>query len=247
MNRVIRNIVMVFIFIFLPVQLLSEVLFDFETGAVFTGYNDVRIPGDSGTKFSLSDDLDADPAYFYRVSAGYLIGEKHYLGLLAAPLTVKSSGVIDKDITFAGKTFAAGEKVEGTFMFNSYRLTYRYNGFRMGNLSGGIGFTGKIRHASIKLRSDTGESEKKNTGFVPIINFMLRWDFASPLGFLVEGDALASPQGRAEDILFAFTWRINDNIQARAGYRLLEGGADNDEVYTFSMFNYAIAGITVRF
>lgn len=33
---------------------------DTETGAVFTGYNDVAIPGDNGTRFSLSDDLNAD-------------------------------------------------------------------------------------------------------------------------------------------------------------------------------------------
>ena len=224
-----------------------SMLLDVETGMVFTGYNDVRIPGDTGTKFSLSDDLDADPVWFYRISPGLVFGEKHYLGALIAPFTVKSSGVLKEDVTFAGKTFTTGEKVDAVFMFNSYRLTYRYNGFKRGNLSGGIGFTGKIRHASIKIKSDTQESEKKNVGFVPIINFMLRWDFAQPFGFLVEGDALAAPQGRAEDILFALTWNINDKVQAKAGYRILEGGADNDEVYTFSMFHYAVAGVAVRF
>jgi hypothetical protein len=27
----------------------------------------------------------------------------------------------------------------------------------------------------------------------------------------------------------------------------LEGGADNDEVYTFAFFHYAVAGVRVRF
>ena len=30
---------------------------DAESGAAFTGYNDVQIPADTGTRFSLADDL----------------------------------------------------------------------------------------------------------------------------------------------------------------------------------------------
>jgi hypothetical protein len=29
------------------------------------------------------------------------------------------------------------------------------------------------------------------------------------------------------------------------GYRILEGGADNDEVYNFALFHYAAVGVTV--
>jgi len=32
-----------------------------------------------------------------------------------------------------------------------------------------------------------------------------------------------------------------------AGYRILEGGADNEEVYTFSLFHYLVAGVETRF
>lgn len=35
----------------------AQALFDIETGIFFTGYNDVRIPGDKGTLFSLKNDL----------------------------------------------------------------------------------------------------------------------------------------------------------------------------------------------
>ena len=33
----------------------------------------------------------------------------------------------------------------------------------------------------------------------------------------------------------------------RAGYRILEGGADNDEVYNFALFHYASMGISYAF
>jgi hypothetical protein len=31
------------------------------------------------------------------------------------------------------------------------------------------------------------------------------------------------------------------------GYRFVEGGADNDEVYNFALINYASAGVVVSF
>ena len=49
------------------------------------------------------------------------------------------------------------------------------------------------------------------------------------------GDALAAPQGRAEDVLAALTYGKSDKFRIKIGYRILEGGADNDEVYTFSL------------
>jgi hypothetical protein len=33
----------------------------------------------------------------------------------------------------------------------------------------------------------------------------------------------------------------------RVGYRLLEGGADVDEVYTFALLHYAVGGLALRF
>ena len=46
---------------------------DFESGSVFPGYNDVRIPGNSGTLFSLTDDLATRASLFLRVRAGHLV------------------------------------------------------------------------------------------------------------------------------------------------------------------------------
>jgi len=53
-------------------------------------------------------------------------------------------------------------------------------------------------------------------------------------GSLHTGYALAGSRGRAEDVLFAVTFDAQAATKLFAGYRLLEGGADNTEVYTFS-------------
>jgi hypothetical protein len=73
------------------------------------------------------------------------------------------------------------------------------------------------------------------------------WKFNNRFNFLLEGDALAAPQGRAEDILAAFIVRVFDQIDFKLGYRILEGGADNDEVYNFALIHYACLGAKIYF
>ena len=80
-----------------------------------------------------------------------------------------------------------------------------------------------------------------------LINFRLLWKVNEKFGLLLDGDALAAPQGRAEDVLIAATYKLSGNFGIRAGYRFLEGGADNDEVYNFALFHYASFGISYTF
>lgn len=218
---------------------------DLESGIVSTGYNDIRIPGNTGTFFSLKNDLIPDPDVFVRVRISYTIKSRHTLSLLYAPLNISSGGSIPENVLFEGVEFPANTRLTGDYKFNSYRLTYRYLIVNKPRLEFGLGFTAKIRDASISLKTSNLTSEKTNVGFVPIINFRLLWKLDDKFGFLLDGDALAAKQGRAEDVLAAATYRISEKLRIRAGYRLLEGGADNDEVYNFALFHYASLGLSL--
>jgi hypothetical protein len=226
-------------------SLNGQALFDIETGAVATGYNNVRIPGDKGTLFSLKNDLISKTEGFFRLRASYTIKSRHTLSLLYAPLETSSRGKVPNEIVFEGVAFPANTDLKGTYKFNSYRLTYRYEIVLKPKIEFGLGFTAKIRDAKISLASSGLESGKANVGFVPIINFRVLWKPVEKFGLLLEGDALAAPQGRAEDVLIAATYRISDRFGFKAGYRILEGGADNDEVYNFALFNYASVGLLI--
>jgi hypothetical protein len=226
-------------------SLKGQASFDLETGVVGTGYNNIRIPGDQGTLFSLKDDLHSKTEIFYRLRANYTIKSRHTLSILYAPLETNSNGKVPFDIIFEGVTFPSNTDIEGTYKFNSYRLTYRYEIVIKPKFELGLGFTAKIRDARIALSSSTLKSEKTNVGFVPIINFRMLWKPYEKFGLLLEGDALAAPQGRAEDVLFAATYRVSERLGLKAGYRILEGGADNDEVYSFALFNYASVGLFI--
>jgi hypothetical protein len=225
----------------------AQASIDLESGAVFTGKNDVRIPGNQGTLFSLKDDLVSKTAFFYRIRLSYTIKSRHTISLLYAPLETKSEGSVSRDILFEGVIFPANAELKGTYKFNSYRLTYRYDFVKKPGFEFGLGLTGKIRDAKIALASSGLASEKTNIGFVPLINFRLLWNIDDNFGLLLDGDALAAPQGRAEDVLVAATYKLSDGFGIRAGYRILEGGADNDEVYNFSLFHYASVGLTYTF
>jgi hypothetical protein len=185
----------------------AQALIDFETGVVYTGYNNVRIPGNQGTLFSLKNDLTPKGEFFYRLRLNYTIRSRHTISLLYAPLETKSEGNVTNDILFEGVVFPANTDIIGTYKFNSYRLTYRYEIVQKSRFQFGLGFTAKIRDAKIALSSFGLASEKTNVGFVPIINFRLLWNINNKFGILLDGDALAAPQGRAEDVLIAATYK----------------------------------------
>lgn len=243
-----KKFIIVLIFTLICSQtLFSQLAVDAENGIIGTTYNNIRVPGDTGTRFSLCDELEDDVQYFYRLRLNYTLKQKHFFSLLYAPLTIESSGRFEKDVIYRDAVFLSGTDIKASYTFNSYRLTYRYEWIINKNFESGIGFTAKIRDAEIELKNEDDSAGKSNIGFVPIINFRAMYKYNELFGLLLEGDALAAPQGRAEDVLAALTWNYNDNLQLKAGYRILEGGADNDEVYTFSLINYAVLGFIYTF
>lgn len=224
----------------------SQIGLDFETGLIQSGYNNVQIPGDLGTRFSLSEDLKSEAPLFFRFRLNYALNDKSTLSLLIAPFTIRSTGQSNNTIRFHEAEFPADTDLDAVFRFNSYRLTYIREFVNRESFEFDLGLTGKIRDAKIGLKSGTLESVKKNVGFVPLIYFRLHWTMTPSFGLLLSGDALAAPQGRAEDVLAALTYGKSDRFRMKIGYRILEGGADNEEVYTFSLFHYFVVGLTIQ-
>jgi len=219
---------------------------DFESGAAFTGYNDVEIHNGDATQFSLASDLDPAPVWYYRLRLGVDLN-RHAFSLLYAPLRVVSRGDAPGDISFAGETFAEGSPLEGIYIFNSYRLTWSYTLVDTPALRFAAGATGKVREASISLKTAGRESESTNLGVVPLIHLDFLWRFAPAWAFQVAGDGLAVPQGRAEDFQAALVFTPREDVDLKLGYRILEGGSDASSVYTFALFHYLTAGIRCRF
>lgn len=223
---------------------------DVETGMAIPGYNDAMIPNDDNhDEFSLQDDLNLKSALFTRLNIHWRPHPKHQISLLAAPLTLKGEGEFDRQIRYRDETFFAGEPIDVSYRFDSYRLQYRYIFDKpvLGFIRS-IGAAGKIRDAEIKL-STTGNkaATKSNTGFVPLLIVDLGYSYRPDLDFVLEAEGLVSPYGRAEDVFLGAVYNLKDNLDVKAGYRLWEGGADADEAYTFAAVHYGVLGFIVRF
>jgi hypothetical protein len=214
-----------------------------ETGAVFVGRNDARIPGDSGTRFSLRRLQGSGGAPYLRLEYLQRLRPGHGLRLLYAPLQLERTGTPEAPIRFAGTDFASGAPTQAQYRFSSYRATY-FSEFRRGRVDGRIGLTLKVRDARIRLAQPDRAAADSNVGLVPLLYL----SGAAPLGggwtLSADCDGLAAPQGRAFDASVRVTRAVAPNLRAYLGYRTLEGGADNDRVYSFAWLHYASVGLT---
>ena len=242
-----KRFLLIFFSIFIFSFVKSQLILDLESGVAAFGYNDVRISGSEGTQFSLSTDFKNKVSPFFRARVQYNIGKRHSVLALYAPLTIKSNGIFQKDIYFQDVIFKAGYITNSTWKFNSYRLTYQYNIIVKEKILFAVGLTAKIRDAKIALSNSDMSAEKTNLGIVPLIRFYADWKVVKKMHLILDGDALVAKQGRAEDILLAIGYDPIERLSIKLGYRLLEGGADNDEVYNFSSVNYAAIGASWTF
>lgn len=240
-----KRIILLIFFVSTYNLLYSQLFVRAESGIVFPSYNDVAIPGNTGTKFSLKDDLKVNPRPFFRLNLIYE-SKKHHINLLYAPLSFNSEGQFNEAISFQDYIFPANTELEGFYKFNSYRLTYRYKFVTTDKLEFGFGISGKIRDAEIKLSDNTHNESKTDLGFVPLFSMHIHYFVNENFKINLEGEALGAKQGRAEDFILSLNYKINENIHTFIGYRVLEGGSDGSSVYTFAWFNYYTLGINIK-
>lgn len=220
---------------------------EIEAGPVWQTRNDVRIPNNaSGTRFSLRRLAGSGPWPAARVYLSWRLGERQEFRLLAAPLTIVETGTLPGPVSFAGADYAAGTATQGTYTFNSYRLTYRYRIHDGARWTWWIGLTAKIRDAKIELRQGATSSSKTDLGFVPLLHVAADRRLSPHWRLRLDADALAGGPGRAEDVSLKAAYDIGRWTLA-AGYRTVEGGADVDAVYAFAWLHYAVVSAAVNF
>lgn len=218
-----------------------------EAAAAWQSLNDQAVPGDGGTRFALTD-FGKGPFPAFRVYFGGRIDERREWRVLYAPFEVSLNGRLGKDVNYQGRTFQKGVDTDAKYKFNSYRVTYAYNMDPVNDWKWSLGFTGKIRDAEVRL-SQSGVSESKsNVGFVPLLHVNATKDLGVDWKFKFDMDGLMAPQGRAFDIaLFIERKFETEGRNLLAGYRMVEGGADNDAVYNFAWFHYLTVGLKQDF
>lgn len=212
--------------------------------AASQGRNTVQVPNDAtGTRFALDSITGSGPYLAPRVELSAPLGERSEWRVLLAPLSLAEAGSTAQAIRFQGASFAPGA-VDARYQFNSWRASWRWRWIDREDLTVKVGFTAKIRDASIRLRQGSRSAEKENTGFVPLLHGTFERSLGS--GWSLDGDidALAGGPGYAIDAGLRISREIAPGWSLGASLRFLDGGADNDEVYAFARFTSA--GLVIR-
>ena len=218
-----------------------------EFGAIQQNYNNVQIPSDSGTRFSLNDFTGTNALSFYRLELSYDLNAEQQLRILYAPLRYTKNTVLDTTINFDGSTFTAGKNTAGTYQFNSYRISYRYKFLNNPEWQWYVGGTLKVRDAEIALQQDTASANNANIGLVPLVNLYGEYHPTDNWQVTFDFDGLVGPQGYALDFGVKAEYKLDKNWYLGGGLRVLDGGADNDTIYNFAQFNYTFISTGYRF
>ncbi len=219
---------------------------DLETGAAWQLRNDFAVPGTEGTRLSI-DEADRGPFLAARATLWAELGERSSLRLVAAPFRAKATLTPESAVEFDGATFAAGEPLDATWVFDSWRLSYVWRFRSSGPVSFRAGLTAKVRDARIELAQGGFSKAKSNTGFVPLLYGGVRWQMTPRLAFDLEADGAAASQGRAVDVAARVEANVSPGVDLFLGARTLEGGVDGDEVYSFAWLAYGVGGVSIRF
>ncbi|MFM9873169.1 MAG: hypothetical protein ACKVQS_06855 [Fimbriimonadaceae bacterium] len=220
---------------------------DFEIGAAYLSRNDVRIPGDMGTKFSFGDLIGKGRVLTARIDLTFERGTGPGWRVLYAPLVASGSGEFGSAVDFEGTTFAAGVPTDGRYQFNSYRATYR-NRWKQGPTSDWrIGGTLKVRDAEVRISQGGVTRSNKNVGFVPLLHVYGEERLGDRWLFTFDFDGLAAPQGRAFDVSTRLGYEVSPGSSVFLAYRTLEGGVSNDKVFNFFWGNSVVLGWSARF
>ncbi len=218
-----------------------------ESGAVWFSRNDVRIPGDGGTEFDMLDLTGKGPDPFVRVYATWNFNRRHALRLTIAPLEIDGTGTLREEVTFKGDVFAADTPTRGTYTFNTYRLTYRWLFYDQDCWRWGLGAAALVRDADISLEQEGRAQSRDDLGLVPLLHLYGEYRLNGRASVVLDVEGAWSPVGRAVDAALMGQYAFDSGWYMTAGYRTLEGGADNDEVYTFAWLHYVQAAVGCRF
>lgn len=236
---------LLFLFIFSSLSCWGQSTLGLELGQVDNPYNQVRIPGDDGTKINLAPSFDSQ--FYFRTEFSHQFSHKHGLRFLYAPLMFSGDREFNRPVDFDGAVFSAGTKTDTFFKFNSYRATYFYQVLDENKFKLRLGGTLKVRDAEIRLKQAGLKKSRKDLGVVPLFYLYGEYKISSHWNLAWDFDGLIAPQGRAIDTALMGGYSFSEDLALYAGYRILEGGADNDKVYTFSQFNYYFLNVKYSF
>ena len=203
-----------------------------EAGSTSSVYNYVEKPNDIANRINLPDLSGVSG----RVTLKWDVTDSGTLYVLYAPLSLDYSFNSSNAFQFDGVSFQNNQATELSYRFNSYRLGYLWN-FGGKELRYWIGPVAKIRDAKVSVSQQGVTRSFDNVGFVPLLGVGGEWTFAQDWSLYAHLDGLAASQGSAYDGILEIRYTLSNLFKGAIGYRILGGGADNEQLENFAQFN----------
>ncbi|WP_111642143.1 hypothetical protein [Marinimicrobium alkaliphilum] len=218
-----------------------------EGGAASFTRNDVRIPNDGGTRYDMLNLTGEGPDPYARLYVHYAFNDRHSLRLNLAPLQSSGTGEFAESVDFVDSTFAADTPTRGSYRFNTYRLTYRWLFHQSERWDWGVGGALLVRDAKVELTQGDLNALDDDVGVVPLLHLYGAYDLGDGWSLVLDVEGAGAPQGRAIDAALQAHYQLDRHWSLAGGYRILDGGADNDSLYTFARVHYAHLAVGYRF
>jgi len=226
----------------------NSLSFRISAGSSFQARNDVQTPNNEfGTRFSLAELAGEGPVPAVRLEANWKLSKKHGIRLLLAPFSYTESVMLDQTIQFEGASFEQGQLTDASYKFNSWRIGYHYTMTENEHFTFRVGATLKVRDAEIRLEQGTTTAFNDDLGLVPLLYLSAkrtlhnRWTLGADL------DGLAGGPGRAIDAGITLDYAVTDRWNLGVDARVLDGGADVEEVYNFARFDSLSIAVSAEF
>ncbi len=105
----------------------------------------------------------------------------------------------------------------------------------------------KVRDAEIRLEQGSSVSFDDDVGIVPLLYMSGTYRLSDRWTLGADLDGLAGGPGRAIDLGVTLDFAISPAWGLGVDFRILDGGADTDEVYNFAQFGSAAIAVTAEF
>lgn len=155
---------------------------------------------------------------------------------------------MQQEVLFRESLFTPDAPTKARYEFNTYRLSYRYTWRDDARWTLGAGGSLLVRDALIELSQNGVTETEEDLGVVPLLNFYACRRLNETFSVVFDLLGAAAPQGRVGDAALLLAWQPRESAWDFAcGLRTIEGGADNDTVYTFAWLTAAVLQMGVRF
>ncbi len=223
--------------------LASDWRIDVESGVAVMGRNNIRIPATVGTTFSFIDDLSVDAAVYWRARVEWQFADRHTVSAMVMPLHFTAAGEFDQPTRFYTRLFQPDSAIRAIYEIDLYYLTYRFTLIERDQVRFGLGLTGRYRDSEVRLDDGFEAARATRHQFRPLTNFQVDWMPSSIWTFRLAGDAMVWSDGRVEDITAVALYRLQQNLQVKAGYHVIEGEQDDEKVFNSALVHSIVLGL----